>query len=33
MNNKYKYHHIGIPTKTPIKGEKYLEEYKIYHCG
>lgn len=33
MNSKYKHHHIGIPTKTPIKGEKYLEEYKIYHCG
>ena len=33
MNNKYKYHHIGIPTKTPIKGEKYLSEYKIYHYG
>jgi len=33
MNNKYRYHHIGIPTKTPIKGEKYLEKYKIYHCG
>jgi len=33
MNNKYRYHHIGIPTKTPIKGKKYLEEYKIYHYG
>ena len=33
MNSKYRYHHIGIPTKTPIKGEKYLEEYKIYHYG
>ncbi|MDD3190802.1 MAG: hypothetical protein PHI66_03885 [Candidatus Pacebacteria bacterium] len=33
MNSKYKYHHIGIPTKTPIKGEKYLADYKIYHYG
>lgn len=33
MNKKYKYHHIGIPTNIPIKGEKYLSDYKIYHCG
>ncbi|MDD4358306.1 MAG: hypothetical protein PHY30_00645 [Candidatus Pacebacteria bacterium] len=33
MNEKYKYHHIGIPTKTPIKGEKYLRDYKLYHYG
>ncbi|MDD3032638.1 MAG: hypothetical protein PHF88_01580 [Candidatus Pacebacteria bacterium] len=33
MNNKYRYHHIGIPTKNPINGEKYLPEYKIYHYG
>ncbi len=30
---KYKYHHLGIPTKTPVKGEKYLAGYKIWHCG
>ncbi|MEI6684419.1 MAG: hypothetical protein WCO44_17470 [Bacteroidota bacterium] len=29
----YKYHHLGIPTKTPVKGEKYLAAYKVYHCG
>jgi hypothetical protein len=29
----YKYHHLGIPTKTPVQGEKYLEQYKIWHCG
>lgn len=33
MNKKYKYHHIGIPIKTPIKGEKYLVDYKLYHYG
>ncbi|MFC1563973.1 VOC family protein [candidate division KSB1 bacterium] len=26
----YKYHHIGIPTQTPQKGEIYLEKYKIF---
>jgi hypothetical protein len=31
--SKLKYHHIGIPTKTPIKGEKYLKNYKVYHYG
>ena len=30
---KLKYHHIGIPTTIPIKGEKYLPDYKIYHYG
>ena len=30
---KLKYHHIGIPTKIPVKGEKYLEDYKLYHYG
>ena len=35
MKNKkrLKYHHIGIPTDKPVKGEVYLEKYKIYHCG
>jgi len=33
MNNKYRYHHIGIPTNNSINGEKYLPEYKIYHYG
>jgi len=26
-----KYHHIGIPTKSPQDGETYLEAYDI-HC-
>lgn len=30
---KYRYHHIGIPTKSPRKDEHYLEEYKVYHSG
>ncbi len=30
---KLKYHHLGIPTKKPMKGEVYLKDYKIYHCG
>ncbi len=29
----YKYHHIGIPTARSMPGEKYLTEYKLYHCG
>ena len=29
----YKYHHLGIPTKSPVEGEKYLPDYKIWHCG
>jgi len=28
---KMKYSHIGIPTKTPQKGEMYLEDFDI-HC-
>jgi hypothetical protein len=31
--SKYKYHHIGIPTKVPVMGEVYLKDYKVYHCG
>ena len=30
---KYKYHHIGIPTKVPRKGEHYIGEFKVYHSG
>jgi len=25
MKKKLKYHHLGIPTKKPIKGEVYLK--------
>lgn len=27
---KLSYHHLGIPTKIPRKGEIYLEKYKVY---
>lgn len=30
---KLKYHHLGIPTKKPMKGEVYLKDYKVYHYG
>jgi hypothetical protein len=30
---KYKYHHIGIPTTKSFVGEKYLKDYKVFHCG
>ena len=33
INQKYKYHHLGIPTENPVEGEVYLEKYKIFHCG
>ena len=32
-NLKYRYHHLGIPTKNPIAGEVYLKDYKFYHYG
>jgi hypothetical protein len=33
MDNRLKYHHLGIPTNEPIEGEVYLKEYRIYHYG
>jgi hypothetical protein len=30
---KLRFHHIGIPTSKPIKGEVYIPEYKAYHRG
>ena len=33
MTPNLRYHHIGIPTSRPIPGEKYLPDYKLYHCG
>lgn len=32
-NNKFKYHHLGIPTKNSIPGEVYLKDYKCCHFG
>jgi hypothetical protein len=28
-----KYHHLGIPTDKPMKGEVYVKGYGVYHCG
>lgn len=28
--DRMRYHHLGIPTKTPQPGETYLEEYKAF---
>jgi hypothetical protein len=33
MNDKHRYHHIGIPTQTPRDGEVYLEQFKMYASG
>jgi alpha-acetolactate decarboxylase len=33
MDKILRYHHLGIPTTAPLKGEVYLKEYKCYHCG
>lgn len=33
LNQKYRYHHLGIPTTNPIEGEVYLSEYKLFHFG
>lgn len=30
---KYKYHHLGIPTKEKHEGEVYLEKFKVYVAG
>jgi hypothetical protein len=30
---KWKYHHLGVPTAEPVKGEVYLKDYKCYHAG
>jgi len=29
----WKYHHLGIPTKQKMPGEKYLPQFKFYHSG
>lgn len=33
MDKRLTYHHLGIPTTTPMKGEVYLKDYKCYHYG
>ena len=29
----WRYHHLGIPTRTPHQGERYLQRLKIHVCG
>lgn len=29
----WKYHHIGIPTKTVMPNERYLPQFKLYVSG
>jgi hypothetical protein len=29
----WKYHHLGIPTKQKMPGEKYLPQFKFFHSG
>lgn len=29
----WRYHHVGIPTNTPQRGERYLGQFKMYVCG
>jgi hypothetical protein len=29
----WRYHHLGIPTIEPIKGEIYLSQFKLYVSG
>jgi hypothetical protein len=29
----WKYHHLGIPTKERLPGERYLPQLKLYVCG
>lgn len=33
MDNRIKYHHIGVVVNDPIEGEQYLKDYKLYHYG
>ena len=29
----WRYHHLGVPTNTPMPNEKYLEKFKLYVSG
>lgn len=29
----WEYHHIGIPTKKKLPGERYLPHLKVHVCG
>jgi hypothetical protein len=29
----WRYHHLGVPTTTPMPNERYLEQFKMYVSG
>ncbi len=29
----WRYHHMGVPTSTPRRGERYLPHLKMFVCG
>jgi hypothetical protein len=29
----WRYHHIGVPTNEPVKGETYLPQFKLHVSG
>jgi hypothetical protein len=29
----WRYHHLGVPTNTPMPNEQYLEQFKLYVSG
>jgi hypothetical protein len=29
----WRYHHLGVPTNTPMPNETYLEKFKLYVSG
>ncbi len=33
MDKKYRYNHVGIPTKKKLKDERYLPAYDVYVSG
>jgi hypothetical protein len=33
MEEKPRYHHVGIPTQIPHEGEIYLEKFKLFASG
>lgn len=33
LNQKLRYHHLGIPTNIPRNSEQYLSEYKVHISG
>jgi hypothetical protein len=33
LDQRLKYHHLGVPTAEPREGEVYLKDYKCFHVG